>query len=252
MSCTRNEIVKQAQAWVGLNEYDGSFKKVIDTYNSHKPLARGYALKYTDAWCAGTIGALAVACKATDIIPMEVSCPKMIEIAKSMGIWVENDAYKPAAGDIMMYVWSDSGYGDNTGSPDHVGIVEKISGSTITVIEGNYSNAVERRTLPVNGRYIRGYIVPKFDAGTEAQDEPAVKSTDFQVGMRYLVKGCEGDDVRALQILLIGRGFSCGPDGADGDLGTNTDTAIRNYQRAKGLEVDGSAGPITMTSLLGL
>ena len=250
MSCTRNEIVKQAQAWVGLNEYDGSFKKIIDLYNSHKPLARGYALKYTDAWCAGTIGALAVARKATDIIPMEVSCPKMIEIAKSMGIWVENDAYKPAAGDIMMYVWSDSGYGDNTGSPDHVGIVEKISGNTITVIEGNYSNAVKRRTVLINGRYIRGYIVPKYEA--EKEVEPKVDATAPADTLPMLRKGDTGKTVVAMQILLIGYGYNCGGYGADGEFGSGTYASVRNFQHDRGLEVDGICGPETWSSLLGM
>lgn len=250
MSGTRSEIVKQAQAWIGLNEYDGSYKKIIDTYNTISPLPVGYKLKYTDAWCAGFVSAVAQVCNATDIVPTECSCPRMITKAQGMGIWVESDAYKPEPGDIILYDWDDSGSGDNRGSSDHVGIVEKISGSTITVIEGNYSNAVKRRSLQVNGRYIRGYIVPKYK--DEAQKEPIVKTVDFQLGLRYLEKGCEGDDVHALQILLIGHGFSCGPDGADGDLGANTDKAIRNYQKAKGLVVDGSVGPATMSSLLGL
>lgn len=253
MSCLRNEIVKQMQAWVGLNEYDGSHKKIIDIYNTIKPLPVGYKLKYTDAWCAGAVSAAAQACNATDIVPAECSCPRMITKAKNMGIWVENDAHKPEPGDIIMYDWDDSGKGDNLGSPEHVGIVEKISGSTITVIEGNYSNAVKRRPLQVNGRYIRGYIVPKY--ADEAQVVPEVKpevKTDYQVGLRYLKKGTKGEDVRALQILLIGRGFSCGPDGADGDFGTNTDKAVRNYQKAMGLVVDGSVGSATMSSLLGV
>ena len=58
--------------------------------------------------------------------------------------------------------------GDNTGWPDHVGIVESVSGSTMKVIEGNMSDAVGRRTLKVNGRYIRGYGVPKFKGGSSS------------------------------------------------------------------------------------
>ena len=250
MSCTRSEIVKQAQAWVGLNEYDGSFKKIIDLYNSHKPLARGYALKYTDAWCAGTIGALAVACNATDIIPMEVSCPKMIDIAKSMVIWVENDAYKPAAGDIMMYAWSDSGYGDNTGSPDHVGIVEKISGNTITVIEGNYSNAVKRRTMLVNGQYIRGYIVPNYEE--DNAEETKVEAAAPADTLPMLRIGDEGKTVAAMQILLIGYGYNCGGYGADGEFGNGTHASVRSFQNDRRLEVDGICGPQTWSHLLGM
>ena len=66
----------------------------------------------------------------------------------------------------MLYDWQDSGKGDNTGRADHIGIVEKVSGNTITIIEGNYKQSVKRRTMKVNGRYIRGYGVPKYDAVT--------------------------------------------------------------------------------------
>lgn len=77
------------------------------------------------------------------------------------------------------------------------------------------------------------------------------KKGDYTMEMRYLQKGCRGEDVRALQILLIGRGYSCGSYGADGDFGGATDAAVRAYQKAKGLEVDGVVGSATMGSLLG-
>ena len=75
----------------------------------------------------------------------------------------------PPPGDYIFYDWQDNGVGDNTGAADHVGIVEKVAGNTITVIEGNYSNSVKRRTLAVNGRYIRGYGVPKYGSTTAAE-----------------------------------------------------------------------------------
>ena len=37
----RQNVVDTILGWVGLNEADGSHKKIIDIYNSHKPLARG-------------------------------------------------------------------------------------------------------------------------------------------------------------------------------------------------------------------
>ena len=178
MSCTREEYVKQLQAWVGLKESNGSHKKIIDIYNTIKPLPVGYKLKYTDAWCAGTVSAAAQECGATDIFPTECSCPRMIEKAKKMGIWVEADNHVPLPGDLVLYDWDDSGKGDNKGNPDHVGGAEKIVGSDITVIEGNYSNAVKRRTLKVNGKYIRGYIVPNYDKSSNKPNEGATGTGD--------------------------------------------------------------------------
>ena len=164
MSYNRNNVVKQAQAWIGCNESDGSHKKIIDVYNNHKPLARGYKVKYTDAWCATFVSAVAIKLGYTAIIPTECGCDKQIALFKKLGAWQEKDSYKPSPGDIIYYDWQDSGSGDNAGGSDHVGIVEKVSGNTITVIEGNKSDAVGRRTLAVNGKFIRGYGVPKYGA----------------------------------------------------------------------------------------
>jgi hypothetical protein len=163
----RQKIVSIAQSYIGCKESDGSHRKIIDLYNSHKPLARGYAVKYTDAWCSTFASAVAIAAGMTDIIPTECGCGKHIELFKKLGSWQENDAYVPKPGDYIFYDWQDSGVGDCTGSADHVGIVEKVSGTSITVIEGNYSDSVKRRTISVNGRYIRGYGVPKY-GGKEA------------------------------------------------------------------------------------
>ena len=268
MSCARSEIVKQAQAWVGLKESDGSFKKIIDTYNSHRPLARGYKLQYNDAWCAGTIGALAVSCNATDIIPMEVSCPYMISHAQNMGIWVETDSHIPEPGDIVMYDWNDSGSGDNKGGADHVGIVENISGNTITVIEGNYSNSVKRRTIQVNGRYIRGYIVPKYDAeSTVVEDKPIEPApveeysltqfiNDVQKACGASVDGIAGPEtlsktvtlsatknrkhaaVKSVQKRLITLGYAEVGE-ADGIAGPKFTQAVKRFQKDNGCWVDG-------------
>lgn len=164
----RQKVVSIAQGWIGCKESNGSHRKIIDLYNSHKPLARGYPVKYTDAWCSTFASAVAIKAGLTDIIPTECGCEKHIQLFKALGSWEENDAHVPAPGDYIFYDWDDNGAGDCTGSADHVGIVEKVSGQTITVIEGNMSNAVGRRTLKVNGRYIRGYGVPKYGSKTTA------------------------------------------------------------------------------------
>lgn len=248
MARHRSVIVKQAQSWIGCNEADGSHKKIIDVYNSHKPWARGYKLPYDVAWCSGFVSAVAIAVGYTDIIPTEVGCGPHIELFKKLGIWVESDNYVPKPADIILFDWEDNGAGDNTGYPNHIGYVEKVENGKITTIEGNYSNAVKRRTLDVNGKYIRGYAVPKYDPEPEVKPEP--EKVDFSIGMRILKNGCKGEDVRALQILLIGNGCTCGSSGADGDFGAATEAAVKNYQRLKKLTVDGIAGKDTWTELL--
>lgn len=171
------KIVMQALLWMGKNEADGSHKQIIDIYNNHKPLARGYKVKYTDAWCATFISALSIKLDYTDIIPTECSCAKMIELFKAKGSYIENENRVPKIGDIVFYDWQDNGKGDNKGNPDHVGIVSNVSRETFTVIEGNNKNAVSERTLEINGRYIRGFAVPKYDVSEPSEESPKPSET---------------------------------------------------------------------------
>uniref|UniRef100_A0AAU8AZQ7 Cell wall hydrolase autolysin n=1 Tax=Dulem virus 37 TaxID=3145755 RepID=A0AAU8AZQ7_9CAUD len=193
MAYKRNMVVAQAQSWIGCNEANGTHKAIIDVYNSHSPLARGYKMTYTDAWCAAFVSAVAIKCGYTAIMPTECGCEKMITLYQNLGCWKEDDSYTPSAGDVIFYDWDDSGSGDCTGATDHVGIVEKVSGTTITVIEGNYSNSVKRRTMTVNGRYIRGYGLPKYDdsesssSGTSSTKAAATSTAQPETIWNYLL-----------------------------------------------------------------
>lgn len=172
----RQKVVSTAQAYLGCNEYDGSHRKIIDGYNAHKPLARSYKVTYKDAWCATFVSFISIKCGLTDIMPTECGCGAMIELYKKLGRWIENDAYVPKAGDVIMYYWNDNGVGDCVGYPDHVGIVVSVNGSTIKVIEGNKNNAVEYRNISVNGRFIRGYCIPNYASkATSSPTTPTIK-----------------------------------------------------------------------------
>ena len=95
-----------------------------------------------------------------------------------------------------------------------------------------------------------GHTAIVLTAGSGATSAKSEK--DCNITIKQLEKGSEGDRVKALQILLIGYGYSCGIAGVDGDFGSATDKAVRAYQKAKGLEVDGSVGPKTWAKLLGV
>lgn len=159
-------------------------------------------------------------------------------------------------------------FSDSTGDAGHTGIVYKVDAQKVYTVEGNTSGAsgvvangggVCKKSYSLTYHRIIGYGRPDYDSVPhEGSDEtkesiPATaKKGDFTMEMRVLKNGCKGDDVRALQILLIGNGFSCGSWGADGNFGNATEMAVKNYQKANGLQVDGKAGPETMRSLLGV
>ena len=65
--------------------------------------------------------------------------------------------------------------------------------------------------------------------------------------MPTLKLGSSGPDVKALQQNLKDLGFD--PNGVDGNFGWGTDKAVRAFQQAKGLGVDGKVGPGTQAAL---
>lgn len=169
----RNKVVDVMRGWLDYSEANGKFKAIIDLYNSQRPLPRGYKLQYDDEWCAATVTAAGIAAGLQSIILGECSCKEMIAKYQAAGRWQERDDYVPTMGDGIMYYWKDGkdfATTDCTANPNHVGLVEAVEGRTITVLEGNKGEAVARRTLAVNGRYIRGFFLPDY-AGAAAQME---------------------------------------------------------------------------------
>ena len=89
---------------------------------------------------------------------------KLIELVdedyfnNTMGLTVINAAgFVPALALAPLAVPLSSKFGKK-----EVGIVASVSGTTIKVIEGNKNDAVDYRTISLNGRYIRGYGIPNY------------------------------------------------------------------------------------------
>lgn len=161
---TAQDVLNVMRSWIGYSEANGKYIEILNVYNSHKPLARGYAIKPSDEWCDATVSAAAIKAGAVDLIGTEVGVEKHVDIFKKKGIWIEDGSIKPQAGDIIVFNWDDSTQ-PNDGWSDHIGYVEQVSGNTITCIEGNMSERVGRRTINVGWGYIRGFARPKYASG---------------------------------------------------------------------------------------
>ena len=81
--------------------------------------------------------------------------------------------------------------------------------------------------------------------GEEVTDGVAVH--EHKLGDRHLEFGRQGRDVRALQQLLLDHGFD--PNGVDGHFGPGTRAAVKAFQVAAGLSVDGMVGEATAEAL---
>ena len=167
----RQQFVDTARSFYGAETGDPRHREILDAYNRHQPLARGYQMGVEDPWCACFVSAVAILCKLTEIIPTECSCSKMILLHKTLGTWHEGDDLDPQPGDLLIYDWEDSRIGDNVGDPDHTRIVVRVTKGVIRVIEGNLSGKVWHRDMEVNGRYIRGYCRPDFAGAAAALAE---------------------------------------------------------------------------------
>lgn len=68
------------------------------------------------------------------------------------------------------------------------------------------------------------------------------------ISMNTLRKGNKGTQAKVLQFLLNEKGYNCGE--ADGIFGSNTMAAVKAFQKAKGLTIDGVVGKNTWKALL--
>ena len=146
------------------------------------------------------------------------------------------------------------------------------------VKSGDYEKLTDSKYLTSDKYLRRGDILVKEGshtvmvlqngsaAGTEVSTpaNPTVSNTpttsntkeENEMKLSTLKKGDKGAQVKALQAILVGYGgepaqLIKNAGGVDGDFGSGTDKAVRSYQKAKGLNVDGSVGPATWGKLLG-
>ncbi len=186
---TADEILNIMAGWVGLSRSAGTHKPIVDIYNSHTPLARGYTVSYQDSYCDATVSAAFIKAGAVDLIGgTECGVEEHIQIFKQKGIWQEDGTVIPEKGYICCYNW-DTTVQPNDGYADHIGIVESVDHSAkhFIVIEGNMNGGVVgRRTVPFGWGQIRGFAIPKYaekskntskktetvaSSGTQNQDE---------------------------------------------------------------------------------
>lgn len=169
---------------------------------------------------------------------------------------------RPEVGDQIFFTYQ-------SGEVSHTGIVEAITGGTVTTIEGNTSDGVFRRSYQIGAGQIYGYGSPDWSlvADQEADEDPGVAADQedeadaepqatCQVTLPELREGDTGTPVERAQTLMIARGYYCGGrlyggrETPDGEFGPSTEIAVEDLQLANKLKQDGVIGQDTWTALL--
>lgn len=143
-------------------------------------------------------------------------------------------------GDLVFRVTS-------AGKAYHVGVVADWE---LNIIEARgRAYGVVKRGLNASGKgYWNAYGRP-----TALREEIEENAQPFILKrlLKKKIVRMRGDDVKAVQKMLINSGYPCGKDGADGIFGNYTDLAVRAFQTAHKLKADGIVGKTTITALGG-
>lgn len=157
----RDRVLRAAASLVGVRGGTAAHHQLVNDYNSVKPLPVGYAVKTTDDWCDIFVTTVFQREGLSGLIGRECGVERHIQIFKRLGIWNENGASTPKAGDIITFNW-DQNSQPNNGFADHIGIVESVSNGIIHTIEGNSNNQVRRNTYRIGHGNIRGFATPRY------------------------------------------------------------------------------------------
>ena len=157
----RDRVLRAAASLVGVRGGSAAHHQLVNDYNSVRPLPVGYAVKDSDDWCDVFVTTVFQREGLSGLIGRECGVERHIQIFKRLGIWNENGASTPKAGDIITFNW-DQDSQPNNGFADHIGIVESVSNGIIHTIEGNSGNQVRRNTYRIGHGNIRGFATPRY------------------------------------------------------------------------------------------
>ncbi len=97
-----------------------------------------------------------------------------------------------------------------------------------------------------NGAMVGGNVAAR---PTEGKDIVApTTGTVMLTPLPLLKKGSKGSAVWSMQTRLSDRGYST--EGVDSDFGSNTEAALKRFQKDNGLEVDGECGKMSWAKLI--
>ena len=247
----KQKVIDLALSEVGYHEYGNNRTKYAEEIDAIRGFYNGAKNGY--AWCDvfvdwcfvkcfGVVGAKELLCQPD--YSAGAGCLFSANYFKNKGQFFKTG---PQTADQIFFSYK-------AGEVSHTGIVVAVSATTVTTVEGNSADAVQRKTYSINDSRIYGYGRPNWD-GSVAVDIPeeAVTKpykyhfTQYPITLTLLRRGDYGPQVVSMQAVLDAKGFHCD---TDGEFGMNTEEALKAFQKAAGLIQDGEYGGMSMNALL--
>lgn len=152
------KLADYAEQKLGIKEGTTTFKKLIDDYNNNCRKTNSYKMTYYDSWCACFVSICLTHC-GYGTKYNSVDCDVLYS---NMSKYKLNNKSEAKRNDIIFYSWKHT---DN--DLQHVGIIESKQGNYVTVIEGNKSNSVSKRTINVYSSDVRKIVrLPEITTAT--------------------------------------------------------------------------------------
>ena len=257
----KRKLIEWAESQIGYREGSDNWNK----YAENEDLQKLYGWKpQNEPWCDTWVDTGFIECFGLELASKLTYQPIGSGSAAcrySAGFYTANEAFydMPQVGDQIFFFYD--------GAINHTGIVVNVERDIVYTVEGNTSDMVARRSYYKGSAVIAGYgrpnwpvvigaEIPERDPGEEPvaeepQEEEDEPDLPCSVRLPLLTRGGKGEYVKSAQILLNGRGASCGTYGADGDFGPATEAAVLAFQRRNSLYADGEIGNDTWKALLG-
>lgn len=269
IEAAKEKLVAVAKGELGYREGANNYTK----YAADPGIAKLYGwIPQNQPWCGTFVNWCFLTAFGYDVgsrltFGGSAACRNAADLYKAAGAWV----HFPEVGDQAFYC--------SGGAINHTGIVVAVEGSTITAVEGNFSDKVSSVRHNIGASDVAGFGRPCWKivedekgqgggsaggsgsagSGTVSEPDTETPATALPVCLPVMPQICQGDKgtpVERLQTLLIGRGYYCGGrsysgrEHPDGDFGPATLVAVKDVQKSAGLQQDGIVGALTWPVLI--
>lgn len=212
MACSRQHFVETAKKYVGYSEANGTAQKIMDLYDemidktdvcSRWGCRKLYFAKQWH-WCEAYVSAMAYVAGCTDVVPCEMSCWSVQQMAKKAlngSKWIpysQGNKNNVQIGDLVLFDW-DGGHSET----DHVGIVTSVSSSGFSTVEGNtqgtgsgdnYLGKVGTRSVNWSNNVVTGFIHCNFaETGTSTTQPKELTEAEVKKIAQEVIDGKWGN-----------------------------------------------------------